>query len=299
MRLVGRHGGVALVLALGFAVGPHALLRPASGEAEEPAQRLGDDVCLQCHAQYAPAWQSLRHNQYLKSESIPLEHRGCEGCHGPGSKHLEDPNFRSIRNTKNLTGLPAVAPCLDCHGTQIKAPLWLNTAHARAGLSCGGCHETHQDPVGKANLKKPKNELCLSCHPETSAEFRLNSHHPLVEGRIDCDDCHDVHQAGAGSGTLLKNGDDVCLKCHLEKRGPFVFEHLTTTGAGDDGCLICHRPHGSPNPKLQEFFGRAVCLQCHADIAADAAHLPRAGNCWTVGCHTTVHGSNTNRLLIN
>ncbi|MCC7493593.1 MAG: DmsE family decaheme c-type cytochrome [Fimbriimonadaceae bacterium] len=297
MRPVCRVGGVALAVTLASLV-PLLGPRPVQGDEAEAAQPVGSETCLECHAQYAPAWGTTRHNANLQSEKLPPEQRGCEGCHGPGSKHLEDPEFRNIRHLKTMVGLPAVRSCLACHGTDIKAPLWLNTSHAKAGLGCGGCHDTHNEPKGPYMLKNRTNELCLSCHPDQAAEFRMNSHHPVLEKRMDCSDCHDPHQAGAGAGALLKAGNDSCVRCHLEKRGPFVFEHATSTGTGDEGCMTCHRPHGSPNPKLGEMFGNAICLQCHGDIAADPAHLPRAGSCYQAGCHSRLHGSNVNRLLI-
>jgi hypothetical protein len=46
-----------------------------------------------------------------------------------------------------------------------------------------------------------------------------------------------------------------------------------------------------------------LCLRCHAQVQEGAGHLyignvdhatyVRYGTCWTAGCHTAVHGSNT------
>lgn len=304
-RMRNRLGVLALLAALGLVFGLVPAARPVLGDeppaptAEPEAERLGDEICLECHGQYASAWTSLRHNQYLHSERLPERLRGCEGCHGPGSAHLEDPDFRAIRNAQRMTGLAAVEACLECHRGQIKAADWLAHPHADAGMNCGTCHEVHQDAGGLHQLRRPQSELCLSCHEDKRAELHLNSHHPVLEERMDCSDCHNPHGAEATYHDLLKAGDDRCLRCHMDKRGPFVFEHQTEVGDGDESCLSCHRSHGSSNPKLLKFFGRATCLQCHADIAADAAHRPRTQTCWAAGCHNQVHGSNTNRLLIN
>lgn len=298
MKVWRRSGGLVIV-AIGCLL--PGLLRADDAAKTEPPQatRLGDAACLECHEQYASAWQTLRHNRYLRGERIPERLRGCEGCHGPGSGHLEDPEFKSIKNAKHMTGLAAAEQCLACHNAGLEAGLWLANPHAQAGLTCSACHEVHNDPGNQALLKKPAPELCFGCHADKRSEFKLNSHHPVLEGRIDCSDCHDPHALDTTSQELLKNGEDRCLTCHQDKRGPFVFEHLTTMDSGDEGCLACHRAHGSPNPKLTQYFGRGTCLQCHADIASDANHRPRGGNCWAAGCHNRIHGSNRDRLFMN
>ncbi len=295
MTPIHRWCGGLLVLAVTLAA-PWLVRGAEPGPA---ATRIGDEACLECHAQYASAWSSVRHNRYLRREALKPEQRGCEGCHGPGSQHLQDPNFRSIKNEKRLRGLAAVQPCLQCHEADVKAASWLQTEHSRAGVTCWACHDVHQAPGYPAMLRKPKQELCVSCHVASKIEFKMNSHHPVEEGRQTCTDCHDPHQEGLGTRQLLKNSQDRCLRCHLEKRGPFVYEHQTATGAGEDNCLTCHRAHGSANPKLLELNGRAVCLQCHSEIGADPRHRARQGNCWSAGCHVRVHGSNRDRLYQN
>lgn len=299
MRPCGRLGGLILAVSLGLLAGSQLFVTAAVGQEEEPAIRLGSETCLECHQQYASAWGRERHNTYHQGDQLPEELEGCEGCHGPGSKHLEDPEFKSIINPVKNEGRAAAEPCLACHGTHIAAADWMGSSHAKAGVSCGGCHEVHAATDEPMMLRKSQTETCLSCHMDQKAGFQLNSHHPVLEGRMDCIDCHDPHRAGEGAKKLLKSGDDRCLSCHMEKRGPFVFEHSTALDSADASCQECHAPHGSPNPKLARFFGRALCLQCHTDIAADAAHQTRTGNCWTAGCHNRLHGSNNNRLFIN
>lgn len=304
MGAVSRHGRLLLVAVL-VGAGVFTLgVPPAGGEQAAPQasaknERIGADVCLQCHTQNAKGWFTLRHNRYRTSASAPEMLTGCEGCHGPGQKHLEDEKFRSILNPKRETGIVATQMCFQCHSTTMKASAWLQTAHAKNGVNCGGCHEMHTDTGQPSLLKAEPTKLCLSCHPDQQAQFKLNSHHPVLEGRVACTDCHDPHADGTMSAPTLKQGEDRCLKCHQEKRGPFAFEHQTSLAGGDDGCVACHKPHGSANPKLTAYFGRGVCLQCHSDIAADPKHLPRAGNCWSAGCHNRMHGSSTNRLFIN
>lgn len=302
MEVVRRHGRVVVMGMLGCALAALLTGRPAQGagpaKAKEP-ERIGAEVCLQCHSQYQKTWYTLRHNRWRKSDSAPETMRGCEGCHGPGGAHLEDEKFGKIKNPRKLTGLAAAESCFQCHATDVKPAAWLQTPHAKGGLGCGTCHEVHYDTKQPANLKQAATKLCLSCHPEQEANFRLNSHHPVLEGRVNCVDCHDPHNEGAPGGQQLKSGDDRCVRCHMEKRGPFVFEHQVGTGSGDDTCSQCHRPHGSSNPKLGQLYGNGVCLQCHTDITASPTHKARPGSCFQSGCHSKFHGSNNNRWFIN
>jgi DmsE family decaheme c-type cytochrome len=305
MGLVRREGRVMLMAAMVTIAAAVGCWTPAGGaEAKAGAakgkanERIGAAVCLQCHSQFEKGWYGLRHNRYRTSESAPEMLQGCEGCHGPGQAHLEDENFGKIFSPKKATGLKAVAMCFQCHETTMKAASWLQTPHAKAGLGCGTCHEMHMDTKQPALLRDKTTTLCLSCHREEEAAFRLNSHHPVLEGRMGCTDCHDPH-VGAGKRALLKVNDDKCLRCHLEKRGPFAYEHQTALHAGEASCASCHKPHGSPNPRLGTYYGRGMCLQCHSEIAGDARHRPRVGNCWVAGCHSRFHGSNANRFFLN
>jgi hypothetical protein len=149
----------AVLLAPGWAAGGEAA--PAQettkeGPPQPPphAEYIGTELCLQCHAQYNDAWLALRHNQYFRDEAKPQDRRGCEGCHGPGSAHLEDESFRSIKNPRRVNGIPAVDMCLKCHSTNIRATSWLRTSHARAGMNCATCHEPHYETSQPSMLRQ-------------------------------------------------------------------------------------------------------------------------------------------------
>lgn len=268
---------------------------------EEKAEYVGDEFCMGCHRDAVqPDWSKKRHNQYLLSPRLlpRAEERGCEGCHGPGSLHMADPQRKHILNPRTAPAKVGSEVCLRCHKSQILPARWLATDHAKGGVLCGSCHEAHAATKEAKLLRKKEVELCLDCHKEQAAEFRMNAHHPVLEGRLTCASCHDVHEQ-RGEGKALRDFEDLCVTCHAEKRGPFVFEHEVATGGRTEKCLQCHRPHGSPNLKLLQFSGRGLCLQCHTDIANDPDHLARPGNCWQAGCHVRLHGSNNTRLFFN
>jgi DmsE family decaheme c-type cytochrome len=272
-----------------------------SGAQEEKATYIGDDLCLGCHRDFVkPDWSRKRHNRYLLSTRLlpKPESRGCEGCHGPGSLHAGDPEHKHILNLRAAPAKRAAEVCLRCHKSQIVPARWLATSHARHNVYCGACHDAHATTKEAKLLRKKEPALCFDCHKEQAAEFRMNAHHPVLEGRLVCTGCHDVHEQ-QGDAKQLKDFEDLCVTCHAEKRGPFVFEHEVAPGNQTEKCLACHRPHGSPNLKLLEFSGRGLCLQCHTDIATDSAHQARPGDCWQAGCHVRIHGSNRTRLFFN
>ncbi len=206
-----------------------------------------------------------------------------------------------------------VRRCEPCHRKE--AEFFENTTHARidikdlekGGMACGICHGPGSLHVGKPydpNLifsPKKNPEVCFRCHLKEKAEFRLQYHHPVREGRLSCADCHNqmgqMH-ARPWHVTAPFDVNEVCFQCHPEQRGPFVFEHEALR----DGCTICHRVHGSVSDKLLIARDSNVCLQCHFQTQMDptsffigdfnhAAFISR-GPCFSAGCHTAVHGSN-------
>lgn len=202
--------------------------------------------------------------------------------------------------------------CAPCHRESVEA--FEKSTHARIstssmekeGIGCGMCHgpaslhiENQYDPNLIINPRKNP-EVCFRCHLDKKAEFRLQYHHPVIEGKVACADCHNSHGTESRSWTVTSYSEtnEVCFKCHLEQRGPFVFEHE----AMREGCTICHKVHGSINDKLLIARDSNVCLQCHFQTQIDSSrfmignfdHDSRLsrGTCFSGECHTAVHGSN-------
>jgi predicted CXXCH cytochrome family protein len=117
----------------------------------------------------------------------------------------------------------------------------------------------------------------------------------MREGKVRCIDCHQVYSA-RNPRNLRGDKQEACLACHPQYRGPFMFQHGAANEAISDGCLTCHLPHGSPNRSLLKRPDRSLCLACHAD-RFDHNDFP-GFTCVTSGCHSDIHGSNQNRLLI-
>ncbi|HEX3800301.1 MAG TPA: cytochrome c3 family protein [Verrucomicrobiae bacterium] len=221
----------------------------------EGATFVGDKACADCHANITRVFPASPHARLHLDDGRMAGQHGCESCHGPGSKHI-----------------------------------------AMGGR--GGLDKFIINPG-----RQP--EACLKCHIDTEAEFHLPQHHPVLEGKMNCVQCHDPHGADImkpSGGSAMARLNENCATCHREQTKPVIFEHA----AMREGCTTCHNPHGSINQKLLTIRDSNLCVRCHAQTAQpgttgasiyfgniDHTGFLHYGTCWTAGCHTAVHGSNT------
>ncbi len=126
-----------------------------------------------------------------------IQRHGCEACHGPGSRHIQDYTDRSAIITFGPgSPQPAVgqnAVCLQCHmkGQRL---FWQGSAHELRDVSCVSCHSVHNAQTRHANLKAPSQlQLCSQCHAIKTAMALNWAHMPVREGKMQCADCHNVH----------------------------------------------------------------------------------------------------------
>ena len=217
---------------------PQAPAAPADG----PATLVGSETCLGCHDDSIKGFEQSLHGKAANPRA-PAGAQGCESCHGPGSRHLEDPSDdTSIRKFSRMSPRDVGTTCLTCH-TRAAHAAWPGSTHDARNLSCTTCHSVHQPKSATAQLKAAtETQLCATCHRVPAAKTLRASHMPLAEGKMACSTCHNPH--GSTNVRLLRAGNwinESCVSCHTEKRGPFLFEHA----AGRESCVTCHDPHGS------------------------------------------------------
>ena len=315
----------AIVLACGLALLSYGFTNasmPASGKSQAeklfaratPDDYMNEEACGECHSRTAKAFGQSPHAALVSSSKLPLDKKGCQGCHGPGRIHQAEENAEVI-SFRAMTPKESSAACLRCHAETLNESHWKKNQHAQADLSCVSCHQIHpsSDPAMEAHapkkgeakdpksivftakvdkqamLKADEATLCGSCHQMQVGEFRQSTHHPVPEGSMVCSDCHNPHPSKA-SKSHKDASKDSCVKCHTEMAGPFLYEHDPVSGSSSDGCKECHKPHGANNPKMLNSVSRGLCAQCHTDKLA--THYPNQ-TCWTAGCHVANHGSNT------
>lgn len=278
----------------------------------------GEEACGACHPDRMESYKRSPHSEFVHNAKLGPSKQGCEACHGPLNIHQRE-NDPKVISYGSLAFADVNAACLRCHQSTMRPEHYAKTEHARAKVSCTSCHKIHVDQPGvnaekpgtlgsagtvrvsafaaeravKKLLKAPETELCGSCHRAETGQFRQNSHHPVPEGVLVCSDCHEPHPAKSAarkSAALTQK----CAGCHAEQTGPFVYNHDPVQGLTGDACMECHKPHGSNNPRILKSFSRGLCMQCHTD---KTQHNP-GSTCWTAGCHSAMHGSNTDRLFL-
>ena len=275
-------------------------------DAQKGATYAGNERCLKCHQSYGEEGRGSFYALYALSKAILVDQRrGCEGCHGPGSKH-SDGQIDAITNPTKLTKMGQADLCFSCHAVTMRAgdPVVHFPGHSSNHVSCMNCHRVHT-PAAEKHLKEPPNRLCMSCHRDVAAEFLRRSGHEVRDeapstlssmpgGKMRCIDCH-LTWSRRRDPTGREPTIETCQGCHPDTRGPFVFTHDAGSAEISSGCMACHTPHGSPNRHLLQANGRSLCLGCHTDFSI--GHFP-GPSCTTMGCHQDIHGSNVNAFLI-
>jgi len=82
---------------------------PAAGKSAAPtnssqsialaagATYVGEKSCLGCHEEQRASYERSPHH-WANDPRTPAAKQGCETCHGPGSKHAEDPDHVKVVN---------------------------------------------------------------------------------------------------------------------------------------------------------------------------------------------------------
>jgi predicted CXXCH cytochrome family protein len=206
-------------------------------KAEEPA------LCLECHASSGKNLSPAHDNQ-------PLGKSKCTGCHDPHSsdkqklllKYSHGPYAARLCSSCHpapvdgkvgLTEATVDSLCYECH-TQFKAEMaGTKSRHkllSQSNRSCMECHDPHAANQ-EYHLKKPAQELCLSCHVEQPKQtikkdklspsndtskmeyLKLSSKHVHEPAKKSCLICHDAH-ASQFPKELRVSVRDICMGCH-------------------------------------------------------------------------------------
>ena len=286
---------------------------PATAVSTSGKTYVGSDVCQACHQEIFDSFQKDPHKSIDLDKKRGRENHACEGCHGPGSSHVETVSADEIVNPAKLSVARIEETCLACHRNQPAHAGRIQSSHAKNSIACTACHRMHEKQPESlvARTAGAVNQQCRGCHLNEWASFQRPYAHRLPQNAMSCVDCHNPH--GSFLPTQVRTfaaNEPGCLACHTDLRGPIVYEHLPMR---TEGCQACHEPHGSANPKmLIRAEVRFACLECHANLPSPAAKMassigvvppsfhdlrsPRYRNCTT--CHQKIHGSHVDRNLL-
>ncbi len=202
------------------------------------------ELCLECHA--SPGKKSLS----PAHDNQPLGKSKCTSCHDPHSsdtpkillKFSHGPyaarlcsacHPEPVNGKVGLTAANVDSLCYECH-TQFKAEMaGTRSRHkllSQSNRSCMECHDPHAANQ-EYDLKKPAQELCVSCHDEPPKQTDREDTLPL--------------------------GNDASNNQYLKLSSKYVHEPARKS------CLICHDAHASEFPKELRVSERDLCMGCH------------------------------------
>ncbi len=242
---------VALALASGtagamlFLISCSTLQRTVFVPLEIPgAHYVGNRACLDCHADIVRQFPGSPHARVHFQTTAAGDTTGCESCHGPGSKHIEDGGHKFIINPGKDP-----ASCFQCH-LEAQAEFNLPQHHPviEGRMNCVQCHDPHGadifKPAGGLAMAR-LNESCAQCHREQTRPV-VFEHEAMQEG---CTACHNPH-GSINPKMLIENDANLCLRCHAQNQNPVL-----------DQTLIGNTPHAA-------LMARATCWAagCHSSV---------------------------------
>jgi predicted CXXCH cytochrome family protein len=263
-------------------------------------------MCAECHSTNVEMGFDAESNTFTTTYSeISV---GCEGCHGPGSAHVDLANAGIEKTDYGLE------VDLDDRGnttwimnpdTGIAARSDMRTRPQQQPEACGRCHSRrgiiapdyeYGEPLAHTHLPALLDESLYFADGQILDEVYVYGsflQSRMYQAGVSCTDCHNPHSA------KLIGGNDpnaVCAQCHLP--GKFAEPEHAGHTPEQSGCVDCHmasrtymvvddrRDHSFrvPRPDLTESIGTPnACNRCHSDRDAN----------WATAAITTWRGDDT------
>jgi predicted CXXCH cytochrome family protein len=206
---------------------------PGSEHVDHPSRinilnpsQMGDtansDTCIQCHSQGQPTTKQIEGKAY----DWPVGY--SVGLHLADYWNLEDHTLGQTTFTHFADGT--------AHKNRMQGNDFVQSVMYQHGVTCASCHDVH-GTENYAQLRKPAQQLCLSCHGTNSPN---GPHTPTLEE-------HTHHKKGSPGGQ--------CVACHMPKiasegvPGSFVSSHtfkfitpaMTDKYQMPNACTSCHK----------------------------------------------------------
>jgi hypothetical protein len=186
---------------------PHSAPQSLVDGLGRPMTREAAQGCFACHSTGAVSDAQLRFDHLMPGVT-------CEGCHGPGEKHI----VAVKAGSKNL---------------QVFNPAKLDADELTQEV-CGACHVSFEKALGMPEQGGRNN---LRYQPYRIFNSRGHSGDP----RISCVACHDPHDKLVEDAAFY---DSKCLACHLATRGQAKTATRSAPACpmSKQLCITCHMP---------------------------------------------------------
>lgn len=205
---------------------------------------VGSKECAECHEKITRDFNTASHAKLVFTAQHAVD-VGCEGCHGPGSLHVQSGGgARTIINPRK-----SPESCFQCH-LDMRARFNLPSHHPveEGRVTCSDCHDSHKGPaiIGGGTALAGESETCFKCHAAQRGPH-VFEHEALREG---CTTCHQPH-GSVNAKMLTQRNATLCLKCHFQRQtaAGFAIGNVVHAGfLGNGTCWSggCHEAvHGS------------------------------------------------------
>lgn len=228
----------------------------------------------------------------------------CESCHGPASKHVEDPE-NYIFKASISDPIRTNEVCFQCHmrnrdkrlekqDLQVK-DLWMDAQDYPSGYEPGKPLISYKLPAPFSLGKESKEFWANGAAKKNRTQGNEYIHDRMYKHGITCINCHDPHKLT--NTAQSSQGNDACMKCHSFGSiiGPHqdTLEQHTQHQADSNGssCIECHMPKTARHTDKSPFTVRShrftftypaqtkaygmppetnACYACHKDKTLDS-----------------------------
>jgi predicted CXXCH cytochrome family protein len=248
-------------------------------------------MCAECHSTNVKMGFDPDSNSFATTYSeISV---GCEGCHGPGSTHVQraeagnsggfDVNLDDRGNTTwVMNSETGIAERSEARMQAQQQPEACGRCHSRRGVITSDYD--YGEPLLHTHLPSLLEEPLYFADGQIQDEvFVYGSflQSRMYQAGVTCTDCHDPHTTKLITGS---NPNDVCGQCHLPTK--FALADHAGHLPEQAGCVDCHmadrtymvvddrRDHSFRIPRPNEagnIGAPDACADCHSDGDADWA----------------------------
>jgi Flp pilus assembly protein TadD len=206
-------------------------------------------MCADCHStNVRKGYDQSTHSFTTTWSEISV---GCEACHGPGSRHVEE-----ARRT-GRPGAGAMSVTLD----ERKSVTWTYDTARRVPVrsaarssdkeieTCARCHSRREQLTDAWTPGEPfENGFRPSFlepplyHVDGQQRDEVYTYGSFLQSRmyaagVTCSDCHNAH-----TGALRRPGNATCTSCHQDPYYERTDHHLHRPGSAAAQCVTCHMP---------------------------------------------------------